>query len=94
MSHDLQVHLPAGLREAPLLKSKNAAVIQDMIETQEERVSGIKSVLQPGIERKFNTPRTGVPTLDKDTLVPRIRHRIEMCKTLSLPIINFEMVIS
>jgi hypothetical protein len=68
--HDLQVNLPAGLREAPMFSSKNAAVIQDMVETQEERNPGIKSVLQPGIERKFNTPGTGAPVLDKDTLVP------------------------
>ena len=71
MSHDLQVNLPAGLRDTPMFKSKNAAVVQDLVETQKERNPGIHSILQAPIEHKFNTPGTELPVLEKDSLIPK-----------------------
>lgn len=68
--HDLQVNLPAGLRDPVMFSSKNAAIIQDLDQIQDSRNPGIHSILQPDIAHKFNTPGTAVPVLDKDTLQP------------------------
>lgn len=69
--HDLQVNIPAGLRDPVIFSSKNAGIVDNLLVTDEERNPTVKSVLQRDIASKFFSPATRLPVLDKDGLDPK-----------------------
>lgn len=60
----------SGLIPAPTFTSKNPASLQNLIINTESVPPGTHSLLDHGIERKFQTPGTSAPVLEKDTLIP------------------------